>query len=172
MGHLMEKELRKYQSHLTQAGMGVILFAVWRVASINLYFGFGEIPLEMVYEAAAEIGLNEKFFLIFLIALVGGVLLWQLSIRMYIGLSATAEGKGKTKGWLYLAVTAVVMAAEIQLAWEAFDIDRILAGEVLEIHAIISALISFFMELASAYVLLELLISGVRVKLLRKKMKE
>jgi hypothetical protein len=171
MERLMEKELRKRQSHLTQAGTGVMLFAAWRVISINLYLGFGMIPVEMIREAAAEFGLNEKFFLVFLIILVASVLLWQLSIRMYIGLSATAEGKGKTKGWLYLAVTAAVMAAEIQLSWGAFGIDRILAGEVLEINAIVSAIISFVMELASAYVLLELLISGVRVKLLRKKMK-
>ena len=171
MERLMEKELRKRQSHLTQAGTGVMLFAAWRVISINLYLGFGMIPVEMIREAAAEFGLNEKFFLIFLIILVAGVLLWQLSIRMYIGLSATAEGKGKTKGWLYLAVTGLVMAAEIQLAWGAFGIDRILTGEVLEIYAIVSTIISFIMELASAYVLLELLISGVRVKLLRKKKK-
>jgi hypothetical protein len=46
-----------------------------------------------------------------------------------------------------------------------------LAGEVLEIYAIVNAIISFIMELASAYVLLELLISGICVKLLRKKMK-
>ena len=172
MERLMEKELRKRQSHLTQAGTGVMLFAAWRVISVNLYLGLGMLPLEMIHEAAAEFGLNEKFFLIFLIALVACVLLWQLSIRMYIGLSATAEGKGKTKGWLYLAVTAVVMAAELQMAWVAFDIDRILAGEAMEINVIISTIISFFMELASAYVLLELLLSGVRVKLLRKKMKE
>jgi hypothetical protein len=171
MERLMEKELRKRQSHLTQAGTGVMLFAAWRVISINLYLGFGMIPVEMIREAAAEFGLNEKFFLIFMAALVAGVLLWQLSIRMYIGLSATAEGKGKTKGWLYLAVTGLVIAAELQIAWEAFDIERILAGEALEIHAIISAIISFIMELASAYVLLELLISGICVKLLRKKMK-
>ncbi len=172
MERLMEKELRKRQSHLTQAGTGVMLFAAWRVISVNLYLGLGMLPLEMIHEAAAEFGLNEKFFLIFLIALVACVLLWQLSIRMYIGLSAAAEGKGKTKGWLYLAVTAVVMAAELQMAWVAFDIDRILAGEAMEINVIISTIISFFMELASAYVLLELLLSGVRVKLLRKKMKE
>jgi uncharacterized protein YqgC (DUF456 family) len=129
------------------------------------------LPLEMIREAAAEFGLNEKFFLIFMIALFAGVVIWQLTIRLYIGLSATAEGKGKNKGWLYLAVTAVVMAAELQLAWSSFGIDRILAGEALEINAIINTIISFFMELASAYVLLELLISGVRVKLLRKKMK-
>jgi hypothetical protein len=171
MERLMEKELRKRQSHLTQAGTGVMLFAAWRAISINLYLGFGMIPLEMIYEAAAEFGLNEKFFLVFLIILVASVLLWQLSIRMYIGLSATAEGKGKTKGWLYLAVTVAVMVAELQIAWEAFDIERILAGEALDIHAIISAIISFIMELASAYVLLELLISGICVKLLRKKMK-
>lgn len=167
MGSLMEKELRKRQNLLADAGVGVIMFAVWRVVSINLYLGLEKLPLEMVYEVAAEEGISEKFFLGFLIVVFAGVLIWQLSIRLYIGMSATAEGKGKNKNWLYLVVAAVLLATDLQLYWESFDIGHMLTGEELKI----SAITGLCMELASAYVLLELLISGIRLKLLRKKMK-
>lgn len=165
---IMDKALRKRQILLSDAGVGVILFAVWRIASANLYLGFGDLPLEIVYEVAAEWGINERFFLYLMVAVLAVAQLWQLSIRLYIGLSATAEGKGKTQNWLYLVATAVLLIADIQYFWETFGVDRILAGKSLGIQASISV----FAELASAYVLLELLISGVCVKLLRKKMKE
>ena len=71
MERLMEKELRKRQSHLTQTGTGVMLFAAWRVISVNLYLGFGTLPLEMIQQEAAqvslELGVNEKFFLVFML---------------------------------------------------------------------------------------------------------
>lgn len=165
---IMDKALRKRQILLSDAGVGVILFAVWRVASVNLYLGFGDLPLELVHEVAVEMGLNEKFFIFFMMAIAVCIQIWQLSIRLYIGLSATAEGKGKTKSWLYLMVAAVLLIGDFQYFSKAFGIDRLLAGEMLEINATIGV----FAELASAYVLVELLISGVCVKLLRKKMKE
>lgn len=164
----MEKELRKRQILLSEAGVGVILFAVWRVVSVNLYLGFGDFPLESVYEVAAEWGINEKFFLFLMLAVVAVAQIWQLGIRLYIGLSATAEGKGKNKNWLYLVAAGVLLIGDLLFFWDTFGVDRMLAGESLEIQASIG----IFAELASAYVLLELLISGVCVKLLRKKMKE
>ena len=168
MGKLMEKELRKRQILLSEAGVGVILFAVWRVVSVNLYLGFGELPLEIVYEVATEYGFNENFFLFFMVAVIVISQIWQLSIRLYIGLSATAEGKGKNKNCVYLVVAAMLVIGDFQFFWEALGLDRMLVGEALEI----GASIGIFAELASIYVLLELLISGVCVKLLRKKMKE
>ena len=164
----MERELRKQQSLLVEAGMGVILFAVWRVISINLYLGFEVLPLDMVREAAVEFGISEKFFLIFMVVVFAGVLIWQLSIRLYIGLSAAADGNGKAKNWWYLVVTAILLAVELQFCWTSFGVDSMLTWEEFEKNQIIS----LCMELASAYVLLELLISGIRVKLLRIKMKE
>ena len=167
MGNLMEKELRKRQNLLVEAGMGVILFAVWSVAKVNLYLGNSPFILEDLYEVAEQLDINEKFFLIFMVSIVAVVLLFQLSIRLYIGLSAAAEGKGKSKGFVYLVLAAVLLIIETQTCWQTFGVERILSGEGMSVE-LISGLC---MEGASLYVLLELLISGIRVKRLRRTMK-
>ena len=164
----MEKKLRKHQNLLVEAGAGVILFAVWSVTRVNLFLALSDLSVNDVYDVADELGLNGTFFLAFMIFVFASILLCQLSIRLYIGLSATAEGKGRTKGWAYLVMAAVLLVTDAQLNWEAFGVERILAGEAITLHL----LVGIFMELASMYILLELLISGICVKTLRKKMKE
>ena len=93
----MEKELRKRQILLAEAGIGVILFAVWNVVKVNLYLGLSELPVELLHEAAVRDGIDEKMLLTFMIIIIAGILIWQLSIRLYIGMSANAEGRGKKK---------------------------------------------------------------------------
>lgn len=164
----MNKELRKQQNLLVDAGVGVILFAVWSVAKVNLYLGLSPFLLEEVSEVAEFFGLNDILFLAFMITVVVGVLLFQLGVRLYIGLRATAEGKGKNKGYGYLIVTAVLLITDFQTNWQTLGVERILAGEGMTVNLITCVC----MEAASLYVLMELLISGIRVKIMRKKMKE
>ena len=167
MGSLMEKELRKRQILLFEAGVGVILFAVWNITKVNLYLGLTPLPVDALYEEAAKNGISEKFLIISLIIVAVGILLWQLFIRLYIGTSAAAEGKGKKKGYAYLVGAAVLLVSDFQINWQAFDVQSILAGEEISVNQFMS----ICMEEASAYVLLQLLLSGIRVKKLRKKMK-
>lgn len=165
MGNLMEKELRRQQNLLVEAAVGVILFAIWSVAKVNLYLGHSSLTTDDVYRVAEQIGINEKYFLAFMIVVVASFLIWQLSVRMYIALSAIAEGKGKRKkSCTYLVIAAVLLITDLQSIWQAFGVDVIRAGEEISVNLITG----FFMEAASAYVLLELLISGIRVKKLRK----
>ena len=168
MGNLMEKKLRKQRHLLVEAGTGVILFAIWSVAKVNLYLGLSSFSLDDLYETAAELGINEKFFLVFMGVVVAAILLWHLSTRLYIGLSATAEGKGTPKGYGYLVLAAILLVTDLQSNWQAFGLDRVLAGEKMSMNLITS----LCMEAASLYVLLELLISGFRVKQMCKKRKE
>ena len=167
MRNLMEKKLRKRQSMLVDAGMAVILFAVWSVARVNLYLGHATFILEELYRTAEEFGINKNNFLIFMVSFVAVILLFQLSIRLYIGICATKEGKGTSKGWAYLVLTAVLLIIDTQSYWQTFGVQRIFAGEGLSVN-LISGLC---MEAASIYVLLELLISGICVKKLRTTMK-
>ena len=163
----MEKKLRKRQSLLVDAGMGVILFAVWSVAKVNLYLGHSSFVLEELYRTAEEFGINKKFFLIFMVSFVAVILLFQLGVRLYIGLCAAKEGKGTSKGWAYLVLAAALLIIDMQSYWQSFGVERILAGEGMSVN-LISGLC---MEAASMYILLELLISGICVKKLRRKMK-
>lgn len=167
MGSLMEKELRKRQILLAEAGIGVILFAVWNVVKVNLYLGLSELPVQLLHEAAVRDGIDEKMLLTFMIIIIAGILIWQLSIRLYIGMSANAEGRGKKKGYAYLVWAAILLVTDLQMIWQTFGVDQLLAGEKITVDQITS----FCLEAASIYVLLQLLFSGIRVKILRKKMK-
>ena len=159
----MDRKLRKYQNLLVNAGSGVILFAVWSVAKMNLYLGISGFFLDEVYKFAEEFGIGKKFFAGFLFAAVTGVLIWQLSTRLYIGINAVKEGKGTSRGWVYLVVAALLLITDVQAFF-----GMIKPGTY---DGTLTAIGGLCVEAASLYVLVELLISGIQVKLLRKKKK-
>ena len=63
----MEKELRKRQSQLVEAGAGVILFAIWSMAKVNLFLGLSSISMDDLYDVAVEVGIDEIYFLVFMV---------------------------------------------------------------------------------------------------------
>ena len=65
-------------------------------------------------------------------------------------------------------IAAILLIFDLQANWHAFDVEGILACERLSANEIAGICV----ELASMYVMLELLIAGIWVKRLRKKMKE
>lgn len=162
----MERKLRKQQSLLVDAGTGVILFGVWSVAKINLYLGLSPIFLEALHIMARDIEMDEKLLIGILWFVVAVWLVAEMSVRLYIGMSAIAEGKGQKKGSLYLVVAAALLSTTLSQAWKTFG------PEALAISNIgMSLILSFCMELISIYVILELLITGIRVKRLKKQLK-
>ena len=164
----MEKKLRKQQNQLVDAGTGVILFAVWSVAKVNLFLSVSSFFLDELYDYAAQYGISEKFLLGTIAVITVGILLWQLCTRIYIGINAIAEGKGQKKGWAYLVLTAFFVITDVQTQWHIFITNFIMTGDGFTP----SMVVSFCLEVVSIYVLMDLLISGIRVKRLRKTMKE
>ena len=164
----MEKKLRKRENLLVDAGKGVILFAVWSVAKVNLYLGMSSFILEELHKAALEYGVSEKVLLLLMGSLLAVILLWMLGSRLYIGLNAIAEGKGKKKGWAYLVLTAILLLTDMQSFWQVNLVSFLFGG----LKNAFSMSVSFVLELVSLYILLELLICGIRVKRLRKMEKE
>ena len=164
----MDKKLRKRENLLVDAGKGVILFAVWSVAKVNLYLGMSSFILEELQKAALEYGVSEKVLLLLMGSLLAVILLWMLGSRLYIGLNAIAEGKGKKKGWAYLVLTAVLLLTDMQTFWQVNLVSILFSG----LKNAFSMSVSFVLELVSLYMLLELLICAIRVKRLRKMEKE
>ena len=164
----MEKKLRKRENLLVDAGKGVILFAVWSVAKVNLYLGMSSFILEELHKAALEYGISEKALIVLMGSLLAMILLWMLGSRLYIGLNAIAEGKGKKKGWAYLVLTAILLLTDMQSFWQVNLVSFLFGG----LKNAFSMSVSFVLELVSLYILLELLICGIRVKRLRKMEKE
>lgn len=168
MRKFMNKELRKQQNHLVDAGTGVVLFAVWSVAKMNLFLALSPKFSEELEKGMELLGMDADWILAVIAAIFVIILLWQLVVRLYIGICATAEGKGKPKGYAYLVVTAILLVTDFQTNWQTFGVERILAGEKMSVDLITG----ICMELASMYVFVTLLISGIRVKMLKRKMKE
>jgi hypothetical protein len=159
----MDKKLRKRETLLADAGAGVILFVVWSIAKVNLYLGVSGFFLDDVNRYVEETGINKTLLVAFIGAIFIGILLWQLCTRLYIGINAIREGKGTPRGWGYLVVTAVLLISEVQTFW-----GMLMPGTH---DSIGNAIMTVCMEAASVFVLLELLVSGICVKYLRKQKK-
>ena len=159
----MERILRKQQNLLVDAGMGVIMFGIWGVAKVNMYLAMSSEFAEAWRVTAMESQPGEEFIMIGIGILIAVLLVSDLAMRLYIGLSAVADGKGKKKGYAYLLLTAVFLGASLQSSWHMYH-----AG-VQQIG--VTQIMGFLLEMASLYVLLEVLIAGFRVKRLRRKMK-
>ena len=159
----MDKKLRKQETLLADAGMGTILFAVWAVVKVNLYMGSMGFFLENLRSEATASGINAKLLMAVLGVVFAGVLLVQFGSRLYIGVSAIQEGKGKKKGWAYLVVAVMTLIAEGQTFW--------LMLFSRSDKSILNAIVSLCFEAASVYVLLELLVCGILVKYMRKQKK-
>lgn len=158
----MEKELRKQQNLLVDAGIGVIMFGIWGVAKINMYLAMSSEFAEAWRITVQESKPGEEFLLTGVWILIAVLLISSLSLRLYIGLSAVADGKGKKKGNAYLLLTVVFLVFSLQTSWHTYlEVQQIDFNEVM----------CFFLDVASLYVILEVLIAGFRVKRLRRKMK-
>ena len=107
----MEKELRRGRSTLYILGGGMILFALWIVVKpFLLVLMFTDeteaAPTEVVPAITREVAL----------LLVAGLLLLMaagVGLRIWMGLSARAEGLGKPRGRAYMIVGFVFFAIQL-----------------------------------------------------------
>ena len=159
----MEKQLRKHQQMLLDAGKGMILFAVWSVVKLNMYLGLSATFLESLQQEALNYGVDKNVILGLICTIFALVLLGYLTLRLYVGLNAMAEGKGREKGEGYLVLDAVLLGMSL------VDLRNIYLTKQ---EMTVNLLVGFCMEIASIYILVELLVRGICVKHLKKKMKE
>lgn len=164
----MEKQYRKLQHLLIDAGMGTILFGVWGVVKVNMYLSLSSFFVNELAREAGNYGVDKRAILTAVMVILVLTLLFYLLIRLYIGMAAMAEGKGKDKGNGYLIVTAIVLVTTLTEIWNIYIRNSLLTSTDLSLDNITG----FLMELAAVYVLAEVLVIGIRMKRMRKKMKE
>jgi len=165
----MEKRLRKNESNLIASGFATMLFGVWLVAKSIL----GAFLLsEDSGTTAADVETNEfalkleqesnlVILLLIVLLLLFAFLVLGVFLRIYIGRSADADAKGrKKKGWAYI-VWAIILAAldtfGVVNTWRA--VSRL---------NLLSTIVSSVLDLASLGALIDLIISAINVKRLRK----
>lgn len=153
---MKERKMRRYQNLLTVSGLGVIIFGLWSVLKTILLLFMKE---GILSEIPDDTFVRVMFFLI-----LGGILLVDVLIRLYVGLSARAEGFGKKKGYGYVIIAILMALASLtSLVLIFFDTNE---------QSIWELIVSVIVEATSLVVTIELLVAAFTVKKLKKELGE
>ena len=180
------KKLRKNQNNLVVTGAAVIMFGLWDVVKtiMNMVLNWAELRDSLLQLDGLE---EEYIFLadIILIILLAIFLMLDLGIRFYIGRSANAEGKGNSKGWRYVIITALLLishilsiinaaSTEYSTFMKAYELAAAgLVDESVEVFSNQSDSTSILntsalIDITSAFIMFEIIRSSVTVKRLTK----
>ena len=157
---MKEVKMRRYQNLLTISGLGVIAFAVWSVMKTIMLFAMRKELLIDVLAAS-----DDMTFKVTLISILVLILLVDFLVRLYVGLSARAEGFGKKKGYVYI-IFAILLALT-SLGAVVMTFFNISPGS-----SVAELVVSVIVEATSIVVVIELLVASFNVKKLRKELTE
>ncbi len=168
--------LRRDENTLTVVGSGVILFGVWTVVKMVLQeinrfpefmaeLGVDELGFEET--GLADLGLDPNLLAMavaFTVVII--VYLMDLGLRVFVGLSARAEGRGRPQGRLYLILAGLLLVLS-GLSFVSYVITYFSHSEY-----VVDADAAILVELTSFITLLQMIISAVRVRRARRMEKE
>ena len=164
--------LRRDENTLTVVGSGVILFGVWTVVKMVLQeinrfpelmaeLGVDELGFEET--GLADLGLDPNLLAMavaFTVVII--VYLMDLGLRVFVGLSARAEGRGRPQGRLYLILAGLLLVLS-GLSFVSYVITYFSHSEY-----VVDADAAILVELTSFITLLQMIISAVRVRRARR----
>lgn len=153
---MKERKMRRYQNLLTVSGLGVIIFGLWSVLKTILLLFMKEGILSEIPD--------DTFVRVMFFVILGGILLVDVLIRLYVGLSARAEGFGKKKGYGYVVIAILMALASLtSLVLIFFDTNE---------QSLWELIVSVIVEATSLVVTIELLVAAFTVKKLKKELGE
>ena len=156
--------LRRDENTLMVVGSGVILFGIWSVVKALLQgnASFSNMLAEARLEDAGleELGFGDLSWLVAALAaaFVLIALLLDLSIRIFVGMSARAEGRGKKQGPVYLVLSVLLLALSGVFICSYLIMLFHGSDQVMDADAAI------LVELTSFVTLLQMILSAVRVR--------
>jgi len=157
----METELRRRRSELLTLGYGIIAFGLWSVLKTYLYTWVDpiikEIDTEEQYKMAATI---------LAYVMISIILAADFGLRLYVGMSARAEGMGKKKGRAYIVVAALMLFVSVMLWLASLGFVQSRA----EKEALMDYIVSMVVDLTSIAILARLVYNAVKVRQLRRQL--
>ena len=161
----MDVKIRKAQTNLVSAGVGILVFAVWSVVRTTIFYFSGESTLLDGVPEDVRTNLLIKITTIIMLVIVTLV---DLLFRVNISRSAIAEGKGikKKNGYLVCAMFLVLVYSAAIAIYAVGAIGKINDIELLKMETLITLIV----DSTSLYMLLLMIVSAFRLrKLLRQK---
>lgn len=141
-------------------GTGVMVLGIWSVVKTLMYLLLGNQAVTGYFESTSISGIPiEMSYLVLMV-----LLFMDLLVRLYVGLSARAEGFGAQKGNVYV-VFAVLLCL--------FHLAAIVTGIGSRFRSYQSpedAAVSFLMDLTSLITLIELVNSIFKVRWLKREL--
>lgn len=157
-----EVKLRRYRNLLIISGTGVIAFGVWSVVKTILFLTLT--PDYLRLDDIGDIGEAEMSLVkIFVFVILGVIMAIELLLRLYIGLSARAEGYGKKKRIVYVVVAAIILVLSLWSIITSFHVS--------EYDSLLDMAVSLLLELTSAAAFFEVIYASYMVRRLQKKAK-
>ena len=158
-------KMRRTKDILLSSGTGVILFAVWGIVRTILNFTLvNKNNNEDLAEVYAGLGEGQNADMIFAISasLAVALLAAEVGLRLFVGLSARAESKGKKKGWAYVVIACIMIP--IYIAGIVISIVNIVT-----VHTgVIDLIVTVIVEVTSLFAFIELVVSATRLKKMKK----
>ena len=157
----METELRRRRSELLTLGYGIIAFGLWSVLKTYLYTWVDPIIREA--DVTAE---NRTAAAIVAYIMITMVLAVDFGLRLYVGMSARAEGMGKKKGRGYIVVAALMLLISVLLWFLSLGYIQSRA----ENDSLMDYIVSMVVDLTSIAILARLVYNAVKVRQLRREL--
>ena len=151
----MQLRLRKKQSNLAALGLGVIAFGVWSIIKPLLY-------LALDSESYLGSFKGDKYLLLTFWILLAGTLAIDLALRLHIGRSAIAEGKGADRKPGYIVLSFIIAVISFALLTIGLLVQ---SPEGTTGNTVVAMLV----ELTSDVLLMDVGITAIRVKCMKKR---
>lgn len=153
----MQRDLRRNENILAVSSLTMILFGVWTAIKLVLYFSLSEDGFRAIPKDAE--GQLERLILIAILVLFICI---SMSTRLCVGLSARAESMGRKKGYGYVVLAVLILAADIlALGFSLAHIEE-------NFDSWMDLIITLFVEATSMLTIAELIVAAFRVKKLKR----
>ncbi|MBO4913762.1 MAG: hypothetical protein J5449_01020 [Oscillospiraceae bacterium] len=164
--HDMQRELRRNENTLVVAGLGIAAFGVWSIVKMVLMMTLQADKVLAELDVFGESVTREQAILIVSVIAVAIVLVDML-LRLYVGLSARKDGLGGKKKSTYIVVLCIMIVVTLFADWySAANLSELSEDSALD------TLASLAVELTSTVVMIELAVAAIKVRKLRKKLAE
>ena len=158
---------RRIRNVLSTAGFGVIAFGIWSIIRVVLRVAFSrqaqpDIDPNELDSMISQPGDDVKTFLLVLLILVIVFAAIEIALRLFVGLSARSEGRGKKKSIAYVIVAGILIPYYIlSVIYNFMSFDYV--------NGIVDNIISMIMDITSTIALIEVFVAAIRIRVMRKK---
>jgi len=158
----MERKLRHLENNLVVAGTGLLAFSVWSIIRTLLFLlTYRQELTNYIEQLVEEEGTEVPPALVIIVVII----LFALVVLPYIiiGRSARTEGMGKKRKKFYIVLAIIMLIPQILIV--ITSISSVFGAEE---GSLLEAIITAMIDVTTFCVLLETVITAIRVKKYRK----